>query len=125
MIIISTILFIIVVVISSYALFQHNTGGEVNNDNSLSDQIILFYGDGCPHCIIVDDYIAENDIENKISFLHKEVYNDSQNASELRQKAQLCNIPTSSIGVPFLWDGSTCIVGHEDIINFFKDKTNE
>lgn len=83
---------------------------------------ILFYGDGCPHCVIVEEYVAEKNIESAVPFVKKEVYYNRQNADDLVAKAKACGMPTNSIGVPFLWDGSKCLVGDQDIIEFFKTK---
>lgn len=85
--------------------------------------IILFYGDGCPHCKIVDDYIKENNIKDKVKFTELEVFNNKDNAKILLAKAKSCNIDQNQVGVPFLWDGSKCLLGDQDVINFFKDKT--
>jgi len=100
----------------------------VQQANQSPDQdtsgIILFYGDGCPHCAIVEEYISQNGMDAKVNFAKKEVYYNKQNADELVAKAQTCGMPTDSIGVPFLWDGSKCLVGDQDIIEFFNSKTN-
>ncbi len=92
------------------------SGGQV------ASGIILYYGDGCPHCAIVEKFVAENDVEGRLSFVKKEVYNNRQNADDLVAKAQICGLPTDSIGVPFLWDGSSCLLGDQDIIEFFRTK---
>lgn len=84
--------------------------------------IILFYGDGCPHCKIVDDFIAENKIEEKVKFSRLEVFNNTAGAKVLRDRAQACGISANQIGVPFLWTGQTCIVGDQEAIKFFKEK---
>jgi glutaredoxin len=129
-IIIPTILFIAVLAFSFFALWQ-----EKNKNQSLIDeptgkesqevsQIILFYGNGCPHCAIVEKYIEENNIKNKISFAEKEVYYNQANAKELEAKAKICGLPTDSIGVPFLWNGGTCLIGDKDIVNFLKQKAS-
>ncbi|MGC9049175.1 MAG: hypothetical protein ACP5IX_03080 [Patescibacteria group bacterium] len=129
-IIISTILFIVVLIFSFFVLSQEksknqNQTNEITaTENQSANQIILFYGDGCPHCKIVEEYINENNIQNKISFAQKEVYYNQSNAKELEEKAKICGLPTNSIGVPFLWDGEKCLIGDQDIINFFKQKTN-
>lgn len=127
-IIIPTILFIVVLIFSFFALPQEKNKNQTNEttatENQSSDQIILFYGDGCPHCKIVEEYINENNIQNKISFAQKEVYYNQNNAKELEAKAKICGLPTNSIGVPFLWNGEKCLIGDQDIINFFKQKTN-
>jgi hypothetical protein len=81
--------------------------------------IILFYGDGCSHCKIVDDFISQNKIEEKVKFVRLEVFNNKDNANVLLQKATDCKIDQNNIGVPFLWDGKNCLVGDQAIINFF------
>ena len=87
--------------------------------------IVLFYGDGCPHCANVDEFIKENKVDEKVSFDKKEVYNNKDNAAELSEKAGKCGLAQGEVGVPFLWTGSECLVGDTDIINFFQQKINE
>jgi len=130
-IIIPTILFIAVLIFSFFALSQEKDKNQIPADeitttkNQSASQTILFYGDGCPHCAIIEEYIKKNNINDKISFAQKEVYYNQNNAKELEAKAKICGLPTDSIGVPFLWDGEKCLIGDQDIINFFKQKTNE
>ena len=97
---------------------------EATEAGAKSSQIVLFYGDGCPHCALVEKFVAENSIEAKVPFTKKEVYYNKQNANEMTEKAQICGMPTDSIGVPFLWDGSKCLVGDQDVIEFFKSEAN-
>ena len=130
-VIIPTILFIVVFSLS-FVIFLLNKKNSLPNNNAVQDnrrtgesQIILFYGIGCPHCATVENYIKESNIKEKLFFEEKEVYYNQNNANELRQKAQMCGIPTNSIGVPFLWDGSKCYIGDQDIINFLNQKINE
>lgn len=131
-IIIPTILFVIVLIFSFIVLSQEKNRNqpkasepaEQENQQIEQDQIILFYGDDCPHCAIVEEYIKKNKTKDKISFAQREVYYNQSNAKELEEKAKICGLPTDSIDVPFLWDGEKCYIGDEDIINFFKQKTN-
>lgn len=88
-------------------------------------KIVLFYGEGCPHCANVDQFLKDNKIDEKISFDKKEVYNNKDNAAELFEKAGKCGLSQGEVGVPFLWTGSECLVGDTDIINFFQQKINE
>ena len=46
-------------------------------------------------------------------------------ARELSQKASECGLSTNSVGVPFLWDGKTCLVGDADVIDFFRKRVSE
>jgi len=129
-IIIPTILFIAILVFSFFALSQEKdknqpqTNKLTKEENQQTNKVILFYGDGCPHCAIVEKYIEENKIKDKISFAQKEVYYNQSNAKELEEKAKICGLPTDSIGVPFLWNGEKCLIGDQDIIDFFKQKTD-
>ncbi len=128
-IILPTILFIAVFIFSFFALTGKNSANPLTDEpidqDGQASEIILFYGDTCPHCKIVEDYIKENQIDEKIIFSQKEVYHNTKNAAELTEKAKICGLPTSSIGVPFLWDGENCLVGDQDIISFFKQKTGQ
>jgi glutaredoxin len=131
-IIIPTILFFIVLIFSFVVLSQEKNKKQSKTNEPIAQenqqieqsQIILFYGDGCPHCAKVEEYFKENNVKEKISFVEKEVYYNLDNAKELEDKAKICGLPTDSIGVPFLWAGEKCLVGDGDIINFFKQKTN-
>ncbi|MFA5961241.1 MAG: hypothetical protein WC848_00990 [Parcubacteria group bacterium] len=91
-------------------------------DNSA---IILFYSTQCPHCIVVEKYIADNNVKDKVSFSQHEVGGDKASANLMIQKQQECQVAKDSIGaVPFLWTAEKCYLGQDEIINFFKDKIN-
>lgn len=85
-------------------------------------EMILFFGDTCPHCENVEAFINENNIKDKISFQELEVYRNQENAALLRKKAIHCDLDISNgIGVPFFFDGENCLVGGEAIIEFLKE----
>lgn len=84
--------------------------------------IILFYGTNCSYCEKVETFIKNNKVEESVSFTRLEVFHDSFNASVLADKAHVCGLDDSHIGVPFLWDGKQCVVGYVDVIKFFQDK---
>jgi len=98
--------------------------GSIEGESQAQNGIIFFYGDGCPHCAIVEEYIKENKVAEKLAFSQKEVYYNRNNSKELEEKAKICGMSTDSIGVPFLWDGEKCLVGDADIVEFFKQKIN-
>lgn len=98
-------------------------------NNNISDEpdnseVIFYYSNTCPHCQVVEEFIKNNKVNDLVSFQSKEVGLNKENASELMAKAGICKIAQDQIGVPFLWDGSKCVIGQDDIINFFKDKIN-
>ncbi|MFZ2627120.1 MAG: hypothetical protein WAX81_05555 [Candidatus Moraniibacteriota bacterium] len=85
--------------------------------------IILFYGEECPHCKVVEKYIADNNIKARVTFSEREVNHDKVNANMMVKKQQNCKIDKNSVGaVPFLWTAEKCYLGQEEIIQFFKDK---
>jgi len=86
-------------------------------------EMILFYGDTCPHCKNVDDFISANSVRDKLKFQELEVYNNQANARLLSVTAKKCNIDTSAgIGVPFFFDGASCLQGDQPIIDYFQSK---
>ncbi len=88
------------------------------------EAIIIFYSQNCPHCATVDEYLAANNIAEQIPFQHLEVSSNQANALRLAQKAKICDLDTSAIGVPLLWDPATqtCLMGDQPIIGFFQNK---
>lgn len=89
-------------------------------------EIILFYGETCPHCKVVEKYITDNNISEKVNFTQSEVYNNKDNATFMIEKQKECNLDKNMVGaVPFLWTQDKCFLGQDDIIQFFKDKVNE
>jgi hypothetical protein len=131
--IIASLLFIAASGFSYYALTNHDQHqNQPDNKNSSAviinnqeNQLIFYYGDTCPHCHIVDDYINNNQINQKLNIINKEVYNNQKNAADLRAKAELCGIPDNALGVPLLWNGQDCLVGDQPIIDFLNDQIKQ
>lgn len=87
---------------------------------STKPKVILFYGDTCPHCQNVEEYLVTNPTKTK--YRHLEVYQNKQNAILMANKAKSCGLNTKTVGVPFLFDGENCLVGDENIINWFSQQ---
>lgn len=113
------IIFLALAVVAIIFVAKSETGTRTTNEAVKSD-IILFHGDGCTYCKVVDTYLEAENVESKISFDKREVYNNQANAALMTTKARFCGLNTNSIGVPFLWDGSSCLIGDRDIIAFFE-----
>lgn len=92
---------------------------------NLKDQTILYYGNTCPHCKELEEYIKTNKIEEKITFIRKEVFADLKNSRELSAVAKSCNIAENNIGVPFLYVKGTCFMGKDEIIPFFNKQIEQ
>jgi hypothetical protein len=129
-----TAVFIIIVIILAGALFfiwystaAHNPPSPVQ----IPTGVILFYGQGCPNCKIVDDFIAQNKVEDKLAITHLQVFTEgalkpteleANNQVIYTEVAKKCGADASQIEVPFLFDGvNKCYVGYPDVETFLKN----
>ncbi|MFH1967792.1 MAG: hypothetical protein ABIJ84_00205 [bacterium] len=121
-----TIIFIIIGVIILGAVFWAWQAGLFSGASvepiQIPEGIILFYGEGCPHCKTVDDFVSQNNIEEKVNFSRLEVWYNKDNQNILAQVIQKCGVEANEVGVPFLYDGEKCLMGDVDVIDFFKQK---
>ncbi|MDD3862097.1 MAG: hypothetical protein PHP74_04405 [Candidatus Gracilibacteria bacterium] len=80
-------------------------------------EIMLFIGDGCPHCKTVENYIEENNLMGKLPIKIYEVWTNTENQPLFLQKAQ--EVGYNGQGVPFMVDGNHYEVGSYPIISYF------
>lgn len=113
---------VVALVIIGGSFFWKSRSSSTVTPVTIPTGIVLYFGDTCPHCKIVEQFLTDNKIAEKVTFQQKEVYNNQANAKELAAVAKKCNLATDTIGVPFIWDGNACIQGQEPAISFFKDK---
>ena len=117
---------VVLVLISAVLVFHWQNDKKTASSSTPSSElaeIILFYGDGCPHCAVLEKWMADNEIESKIELTKLEIYNNEENKNLLIERAKDCGI-TNDIAIPFLWTGTDCIVGDEPIEQFFQQKLN-
>jgi len=97
------------------------------NGGNTAARIILYYGRSCPHCKIVENYIAENDLAKKLRIEQKEISSNRTNRDEFILTAQNCGLGSDNLGVPMLWNGKTkkCYSGDKTIIDFLKQADTE
>ena len=92
------------------------------SSSSKSEGLVFYYGNTCPHCADVEEWMKENKIEEKLTITKKEVYDNAANAQELQKAAKSCGLATDSIGVPFLYTPEgECLLGTPDIINYLQN----
>lgn len=118
------ILAVALVLVAGFVYFGlKDEGGQPKTTADNSAAIVYYWGDGCPHCKIVSDFLEANNVADTVSFEKKEVWSDKQNAKEMSRQAEACGIKPEGMGVPFLYGGDgKCYVGQVDVINFFKTK---
>lgn len=84
--------------------------------------IVYFYGEGCPHCKVVQDFLDANRISEKVSFEKREVWYNKANAREMERRAAACGIKPEGMGVPFVSAENQCFIGEPDVKRFFSEK---
>jgi len=92
------------------------------NDNSTT--YTYFYGQGCSHCIKVENYFETTDIDEKNNIEKYEIWFDQKGRSVLEEKLKHLPLSLEEIGTPFLviqkWDTYSSLMWDTPIINYFK-----
>jgi len=81
--------------------------------------IYFFYGQGCPHCQIVEKWFEENKLYSKYPIQKKEVYFNRENATLFTNYLYSLNYKGDSIGVPTVIIDKKILVGDKIIIKEF------
>lgn len=91
-----------------------------------AQEYILFYGNGCPHCAAVEEYITKNGVQQQFDLVLKEIYFNKNNLTELQWYLGKLSLDVNQIGVPFLvlnnQNECSYINGSTPIIDFFQKK---
>ncbi len=91
-----------------------------------AQEYILFYGNGCPHCAAVEDYIKDNKLTKTFDIDQKEVFYNKANRAEFNGYLTKHKLTYDKIGVPFLIinSGTDCnyVNGDTNIIDYFSGK---
>lgn len=86
------------------------------------NSFIYFYGNTCPHCAELNQWLSKNQIDKKLKFEKKEVYQNQTNANLLQKAAIACGLNTNSIGVPFVYYEGRCFVGSDEAKKIFNQE---
>ncbi len=82
-----------------------------------------FWGNGCPHCAVVQEFFDKWEKKDSIKIKKFEVWYDKSNAKIMEDRFGKCNPvpPKSQMAVPFLVtpDGK-CLVGDSPIVDHYK-----
>lgn len=82
---------------------------------------VLFYGETCPHCHDVLDWLESSQVEEELTIIKKEVYSDTKNNEQMKLAVKSCNLTSS--GVPFLFTADKqCVVGSTPIIDYLSSE---
>lgn len=84
-----------------------------------ANEILLFYGTGCPHCARVEKYFIENNILIKYPVEEKEIYSNKENALLFNQTMDRLGISMENRGVPAIVIGNKALIGDKPILDNF------
>ena len=87
--------------------------------NTAFAEILLFVGEGCPHCENVEKYMQENNVLGRLPVRVYEVWNHPENQPLYLQKAK--EVGYTGQGMPLMVDGTHYEIGDYPIIGYFSD----
>ncbi len=79
-----------------------------------------FYADSCPHCVVVNEYIRDNKVRQKLYFITQNAGTDQYSVNLLHSIGKRCAINEADLAVPLFWDGQKCYLGEEGVISYFQ-----
>ena len=85
--------------------------------DSIPKEITIFVSKTCPHCAYVESQVSNESIARALSITFKEVSDDA-NLRDFVEKAKICKLDMSNLGVPLLWNGSSCYSGQDEIMTY-------
>lgn len=117
-------LVIIILIIFGIKLLSKKPSTSSTFDSSRPTDMTLFWGDGCPHCENVRNYIKNNSSLSKLNIDQKEVYYNQSNQKIMEETAKKCPELDASKGlaVPMAYVDNKCLVGDTPIIDWLKQK---
>lgn len=117
------IIAVLVIAILFFVAVNQKKNYYVCKTNEVSLEIILYYGTTCPHCKIVEQWMDENKVSQKINITQLEVFENQTNAQKLITLGNACKLPKDYIGaVPLLYANKKAYLGDKDIIEFLKNE---
>lgn len=69
---------------------------------SMAQGYILFYGNGCPDCVKVEEYVKEHTLTKQFDLVQKEVFFNKNNLTEFNGYLDKHKLTYDKVGVPFL-----------------------
>jgi len=86
------------------------------------EEILYFFGTGCPHCAQVEEFIEKNEIEEKYDITKIDIYQDREGARQFDELMTAAGVPLAGRGVPAAVIGEKIIVGDKPIIEQFEQE---
>ena len=88
-----------------------------NSEDFEVSKPIMFYGQGCPHCVKVHQFFTEENINIE----EYEIYHNENNRNLFNKLCEEKNIPLIKRGVPMLFISTEYFIGGTPVINAVKN----
>lgn len=102
--------------------FLFLAGFQIASAQGNKDKITIFEAIGCTHCLKLDEFIQQNNLEKIFNIEKKEIRFNRQSAEEFNRLADQFNIPLEQRGTPSALIDGQFIVGDQPIIKSLKEK---
>jgi len=112
----------ILIIIGGALIFSNGSADSPDaTPPNLPDSYEYYWGEGCPHCSNVEEFLSTWENRDKVQIDKKEVYKDQDNIDLFKSRVEYCKLPNNQVGVPFLFTPEgECVVGDTPIINLFE-----
>lgn len=104
------------ILLSIIALYFLNRVPNQAVEGDLSEKILIFGQPNCPHCQTVKKHLDDNNLFEKLPLAYLDLSQNQAYSDLLWEKANLCQLDTTNIGVPFYFYQNSCLQGDEPII---------
>ena len=111
--------FVIIALLTLTACSKAPAVAPLEQEISIPPGKIFFFSKTCPHCTLVEQYITENNIRQKVYFVSRDITSDQEAYKLMPVVGQRCGLMQNNLGVPLFWDGEKCYLGKDKIINYF------
>jgi hypothetical protein len=87
----------------------------------LPTSLEYYWGNGCPHCQNVEDFMSSWNKKDAVKIEKMEVWGNRTNVARMQARYEYCRIPSTEMGVPLLFTPEgKCYSGDIPIINYLK-----
>lgn len=112
---------VVIIVGGAFFLSSKERVTDIPTNSELPEAYEYYWGDGCPHCANVADFLDKWEYASQVEVVKKEVWYNKANANDMKARAAYCNLDQSGLAVPFLFTPEgKCLIGEVEIIDEFK-----
>lgn len=111
------------IIIGGVFLVSKSSGGTPSSTPPPKDSTSYeyFWGEGCPHCAVVDEFMKTWSGKDNIKIDKKEVWYNKANSFVFADRAAKCGLKKDELAVPMLvTPDNKCLTGDTPIIDHFK-----